>query len=45
MCIPPRGRSHRKGNSNVSHGCINLSPDNASWYYNTVNIGDPIIVQ
>jgi lipoprotein-anchoring transpeptidase ErfK/SrfK len=34
-----------QGNSNVSHGCINLSPDNAAWYYNTVNIGDPIIVQ
>jgi lipoprotein-anchoring transpeptidase ErfK/SrfK len=34
-----------QGNANVSHGCINLSPDNASWYYNTVNIGDPIVVQ
>jgi lipoprotein-anchoring transpeptidase ErfK/SrfK len=34
-----------QGNSNVSHGCINLSPENAAWYYDTVNIGDPIIVQ
>jgi lipoprotein-anchoring transpeptidase ErfK/SrfK len=34
-----------QGNSNVSHGCINLGPDNAAWYYNTVNVGDPIIVQ
>jgi lipoprotein-anchoring transpeptidase ErfK/SrfK len=34
-----------QGNANVSHGCINLSPDNAAWYYNTVSIGDPIIVQ
>ncbi|MCV7229162.1 L,D-transpeptidase [Mycolicibacterium komossense] len=34
-----------QGNSNVSHGCINLSNDNAAWYYNTVSIGDPIIVQ
>jgi lipoprotein-anchoring transpeptidase ErfK/SrfK len=34
-----------QGNANVSHGCINLSPDNAAWYYDTVNIGDPIIVQ
>ena len=34
-----------QGSSNVSHGCINLSPDNASWYYDRVNIGDPIIVQ
>ena len=34
-----------QGNANVSHGCINLSPDNAAWYYSTVSIGDPIIVQ
>nr|WP_276018236.1 L,D-transpeptidase family protein [Mycolicibacterium sediminis] len=34
-----------QGNSNVSHGCINLSADNADWYYNTVSVGDPIIVQ
>ena len=34
-----------QGNANVSHGCINLGPDNAAWYYDTVNIGDPIIVQ
>ena len=32
-----------QGNANVSHGCINLSPDNAAWYYDTVSIGDPII--
>jgi lipoprotein-anchoring transpeptidase ErfK/SrfK len=34
-----------QGNANVSHGCINLSPDNAAWYFNTVNVGDPVIVQ
>ena len=34
-----------QGNANVSHGCINLSPDNAQWYYNTVHIGDPVTVQ
>lgn len=34
-----------QGNSNVSHGCINLSPDNAAWYYQTVSRGDPVIVQ
>ena len=27
-----------------SHGCINLSTDNAQWYYNQVNIGDPIVI-
>jgi lipoprotein-anchoring transpeptidase ErfK/SrfK len=33
-----------QGYANVSHGCINLSPDNALWYFNTVDIGDPVIV-
>ncbi|MBV8930913.1 MAG: L,D-transpeptidase [Mycobacteriaceae bacterium] len=35
----------QQGVSNVSHGCINLSPSNAEWYFNTVHVGDPIIVQ
>ena len=34
-----------QGNSNVSHGCINLNADNAAWYYDTVRVGDPIIVR
>ncbi|MGZ8803529.1 MAG: L,D-transpeptidase, partial [Mycobacterium sp.] len=34
-----------QGYANVSHGCINLSPDNAAWYFSTVRVGDPIIVQ
>jgi lipoprotein-anchoring transpeptidase ErfK/SrfK len=33
-----------QGYANVSHGCINLSPDNAEWYFNTVHVGDPIEV-
>jgi lipoprotein-anchoring transpeptidase ErfK/SrfK len=33
-----------QGYANVSHGCINLSPDNAAWYFNQVNVGDPIRV-
>ena len=33
-----------QGYANVSHGCINLSPDNAAWYFNIVHIGDPIEV-
>jgi lipoprotein-anchoring transpeptidase ErfK/SrfK len=33
------------GYENVSHGCISLSPADAEWYFNTVNIGDPVIVQ
>ena len=33
------------GYDNVSHGCISLSPEDAEWYFNTVNVGDPVIVQ
>jgi lipoprotein-anchoring transpeptidase ErfK/SrfK len=33
------------GLENVSHGCISLSPEDAEWYYNTVHVGDPVIVQ
>ncbi len=33
-----------QGYDNVSHGCINLSPDNALWYFNQVRIGDPVVV-
>jgi lipoprotein-anchoring transpeptidase ErfK/SrfK len=33
------------GYENVSHGCISLSPEDAEWYFNTVNVGDPVIVQ
>jgi lipoprotein-anchoring transpeptidase ErfK/SrfK len=34
-----------QGYANVSHGCINLSPDNAAWYFDTVGVGDPVIVR
>ena len=33
-----------QGHANVSHGCINLSPDNAAWYFNVVSVGDPVQV-
>ena len=33
-----------QGYANVSHGCINLSPDNALWYFNNVGIGDPVVI-
>ncbi|WP_082956293.1 Ig-like domain-containing protein [Mycobacterium sp. E787] len=33
------------GLENVSHGCISLSPEDAEWYFNTVHVGDPVIVE
>jgi lipoprotein-anchoring transpeptidase ErfK/SrfK len=33
------------GHDNVSHGCVSLSPEDAEWYFDTVNVGDPVIVQ
>jgi lipoprotein-anchoring transpeptidase ErfK/SrfK len=34
-----------QGNSNVSHGCVNISPANARWFIDNTLIGDPIIVK
>jgi len=33
------------GFENTSHGCISLSPAAAEWYFDTVDVGDPVIVQ
>ncbi|MEU4574008.1 Ig-like domain-containing protein [Nonomuraea sp. ATR24] len=33
-----------QGNSNVSHGCVNISPDNAAWFIKNTLIGDPIVI-
>jgi lipoprotein-anchoring transpeptidase ErfK/SrfK len=34
----------QQGNSNVSHGCINLSTTNAKWYYDNVRNGDAVTI-
>jgi lipoprotein-anchoring transpeptidase ErfK/SrfK len=34
-----------QGYTNVSHGCVNVSPENARWFINNTLIGDPIIVK
>lgn len=33
-----------QGNSNVSHGCLNLNLDNARWYYQHALVGDVVQV-
>jgi lipoprotein-anchoring transpeptidase ErfK/SrfK len=36
----------QQGNTNVSHGCLNVSPENGEWIYNEVHLrGDPVIVR
>ncbi|WP_421842844.1 L,D-transpeptidase [Mycobacterium sp.] len=34
-----------QGKRDVSHGCINLSPANAQWFYDNFGSGDPIVVK
>jgi lipoprotein-anchoring transpeptidase ErfK/SrfK len=31
-----------QGGANVSHGCVNLSPANAKWFFDHFNIGDVV---
>ena len=33
-----------QGIVNVSHGCVNVAPVNAAWYYDRSVFGDPITV-
>src|SRR5260370_39796120 len=41
---PAPGSPGPQGFVNVSHGCVNLSPQHAQWYYQHANPGDPITV-
>lgn len=34
-----------QGNTNVSHGCLNVSTEDGKWFYENVKKGDPVIVQ
>ncbi|NUT34555.1 MAG: L,D-transpeptidase family protein [Hamadaea sp.] len=34
-----------QGRRNVSHGCLNMSPENAKWLFNLTRIGDPVITK
>ncbi|BDX32360.1 transpeptidase [Mycobacterium antarcticum] len=33
-----------QGRANVSHGCLNVNPDNAKWFYDTAKRGDVVQV-
>ncbi|CAN5484605.1 Ig-like domain-containing protein [soil metagenome] len=33
-----------QGRANVSHGCLNVNPDNARWFYDTTKRGDIVEV-
>ncbi|MUL82731.1 MULTISPECIES: L,D-transpeptidase family protein [unclassified Mycolicibacterium] len=35
----------QQGKSNSSHGCINLSPENAQWFYDNFGSGDPVVIK
>lgn len=35
----------QQGNTNVSHGCVNVSLDNARWIFENVYVGDPVITR
>jgi lipoprotein-anchoring transpeptidase ErfK/SrfK len=34
-----------QGKRDVSHGCINISPSNAQWFFTNFGAGDPIVVK
>ncbi|MGH3558442.1 MAG: L,D-transpeptidase [Mycobacterium sp.] len=34
-----------QGKRNVSHGCINISPSNAKWFFDNFGTGDPLVVK
>ncbi|HEX3286777.1 MAG TPA: L,D-transpeptidase [Mycobacterium sp.] len=34
-----------QGKRDVSHGCINLSPANAQWFYDNFGSGDPVVIK
>ncbi|MGH3679028.1 MAG: Ig-like domain-containing protein [Natronosporangium sp.] len=34
-----------QGVRNVSHGCVNLAPDDAQWLFKRIKVGDPVTVE
>jgi lipoprotein-anchoring transpeptidase ErfK/SrfK len=36
---------NQQGNTNVSHGCVNISMSNATWLFGITKVGDPVTVK
>jgi lipoprotein-anchoring transpeptidase ErfK/SrfK len=34
-----------QGKQNTSHGCVNLSPENAAWFYSRFSYGDVVDIK
>jgi len=34
-----------QGRRNVSHGCVNMSTENARWLFDQTRVGDPVVVR
>lgn len=34
-----------QGVRNVSHGCINVAPENAQWFYEFTKVGDVVVIE
>ncbi|MEV8630606.1 Ig-like domain-containing protein [Streptosporangium sp. NPDC051023] len=34
-----------QGRENVSHGCVNVRPDQAAWFYDNSLRGDPVVIR
>ncbi|WP_233604500.1 Ig-like domain-containing protein [Micromonospora sp. HM5-17] len=34
-----------QGRRNVSHGCVNMSTENAKWLFNQTRVGDPVVIK
>jgi len=33
-----------QGHRNVSHGCVNMSPENAKWFFDLTKKGDIVVI-
>lgn len=35
---------HHQFGTPVSHGCVNVAPDHAAWFFNWASVGTPVVV-